>query len=136
MIQTNELRIGNLVYKCYPDGNEIAEVKNISASFINSLGISAIEPIPLTEEILLRLGFEKDMEEFRLPKIHGDSYGLPFSTYEFLVRLYDGYFDVVLGEDASDNEVHAIIIPSKNNQVHKLQNLYYSIFGKELTIKY
>lgn len=54
-MKITELRHGNLVYKTRPDGKEIIEVENIYKHFINGLGISAIEPIPLTEEWLLRL---------------------------------------------------------------------------------
>ena len=57
MILAQDLRIGNLVYKNYPDGVEIITVAKISKNFVNGLGISAIQPIELTEEILDKLDF-------------------------------------------------------------------------------
>ena len=86
--------------------DSIFEPKEISA------GINHFEPIPLTEEWLVKLGFEKlegwdDMYYFKI----GD-----FQIYEYNVSGYE--FD--------DFEI---------KHVHQLQNLYFALTNEELILK-
>jgi hypothetical protein len=121
MIDSKDLRIGNLVYY----GEEVISVKTIGDLFtgINewhdmgmwgSLRYENIQPIELTEEWLLRFGFEK--VEFHIPdkydngklRIKKDNRGF------WIIACYN-----------------FILITS----VSQLQNIYYFLTGQELTIK-
>lgn len=107
-MEASELKIGNLIYKCYPEGNEVVEVKNISENFVNSLDISSIKPIPLTDEWLFKLGFKK--------------------VYETCYQYKD--FEI------NDKFIMMDIdITVQLKYVHSLQNLYFALTGEELTIK-
>lgn len=125
MIQANELRIGNLVLM---DGKEvgiISEIRsnhskviyqgevngNISTRF-SLIEFIRLEPIPLTEEWLVRFGFRKTFDS-------------PFEDFEWSdnnLQLSEK-FDCYLGKFTQ---------PIK--YVHNLQNLYFALTGEELKL--
>ena len=120
MIKEQELRIGNYV-KSVRTGEVIA-VDWIAIKYVhdgNTLqpahGMGSVyEPIPITEEILLKCGFEKgDYNEFR----HADLIGT--------LTLYDGICELHLGD------LYSVWIES----FHKMQNLYFTLTRTELDIK-
>jgi hypothetical protein len=130
-MEANELRIGNHAYKDYPSGLEIIKVKNIHGHIINGLGIGAIKPIPLTEEWLLKFGFEKFVYEDE-DVGYGTEYKLKASQDVFMV--YSDDFSVGLYSDEYGEKNDIAVIPTfeNNKYVHQLQNLYFALTGKEL----
>jgi hypothetical protein len=111
-MKAEELRIGNLVYKYYPSGIEIEAVNEINSYFVNGIGISAIEPIPLTEEWLLKFGFEKEGGWFKKKRL-------------LLFNIRNMYFTTPSKD----------IVSVDVTTVHQLQNLYFALTGEELTLK-
>ena len=129
MIKPQELRIGSLLDV---DGN-IIKVGKIEENFISwniakdtakfkiwnpflPISDKRINPIPLTEEILLKFGFEKTANPRELK--------------------YDDYSILLL------NEIRFVICnymenpPSvKVSTVHQLQNLFFALTGQELPLK-
>ncbi len=112
-VKANELRIGNLVYKCYPDGKETTEVWKVSKQFINNFGVSAIEPITLTEEWLVKLGFDK------------------ISGYEYRKGEFVAEYSILNYNFLWNNFVITIDL----NHVHQLQNIYFALTNEELILK-
>jgi hypothetical protein len=115
-MKATELRIGNLVYKYYPSGIEIEAVNEINSYFVNGIGISAIEPIPLTEDFLLKFGFDRHI---KLSNHNGwllNGWFINSKNYDFMV----------LGSS---------VVLAKIKYLHQLQNLYHALTGEELTIK-
>ena len=116
MIQAKELRIGNLVYIFH---NRDVTVKNILNEYINieeSIDIFSyheLKPIPITEEWLLKFGFEKETDVCGFKWSKGNFYILQFGKNAF-------YCDYSL--------VFAV------DHIHQLQNLYFALTQKELTI--
>lgn len=114
-VTVSELRIGNFLYKCYPDGKETTIVEKISKHFMNGFGISAIEPIILSEEWLLKLGATEEMlghfllDRFQL--IWKESY-----NYWYVIDRYNACYY------------------SKVEFVHEWQNLYFALNGSDLTL--
>ena len=121
-MEANELRIGNYIdrtdYICRVIGIDILDSKKgtIITEPLDFKGerfvIQEQEPIPLTEEWLVKFGFEKlegwdDMYYFQIGN---------FQVYEYNVSGYD--YD-------GFNIKH----------VHQLQNLYFALTNEELTIK-
>lgn len=121
MIKIGELRIGNYLHD---RENRLCKVESISIGLKDSVvgeafkahaivgGLTSLphKTIPLTEEILLKCGFER--------------YEFDNGQYRFknrLIVIRDGKF-VDYGSD--------VIITS----LHQLQNLYFSLTGEELTI--
>lgn len=85
-----------------------------------------IEPIPLTEEWLLKFGFEK-RKDF-------DVYTNVWELKGFMVSLSE-YINIHLdwADDGTDS-YHSIVGYEKLS-VHTLQNLYFALVGEELTFK-
>jgi len=116
-MDSKELRIGNLIN----DNSLYTQV--ISDHLINDEyydGLKGCLPIPLTEEWLIKFGFEKDdVEDYC--KLIGE--------------------DTFLAVDLIGLECHIGVsvewgrVPSLIEHVHQLQNLYFALTGEELTIK-
>jgi len=110
-MKANELRIGNYVVFNYQ--NE--KPKEVEVRYVaKDLAIGFMEPIPLTEDWLLKFGFEQDGELFHnqiaLYKngVGGFNYNVNYFEHENLEEI---------------------------KHVHQLQNLYFALTGEELTIK-
>ncbi len=105
-MKANELKIGNYVY------ND-AVVVSIDARSIFDIwddkGLKNYNPIPLTEEWLLKFGFHKTSKDKK------DRYRLD----ERLIVIRDNFFT----DYGSSVQI---------KYVHQLQNLYFALTGKEL----
>jgi len=106
MIQINELRIGNWI-------NE--QDFKLQVGMIQQGLFDASEPIPLTEEWLIRFGIAYDGQ-------------VSDNTYWYNRR------NKCLCEDYSEGDGGTHII-AECLYVHQLQNLYFYLTGQELTIK-
>lgn len=123
-MKANELRIGNFVLFA-EEGTEfkVNEISEEGLWVINDeektwIELDCFEPIPLTEEWLLKFGFEKVDNNWQK---------------EWLllhVNLKTGTIDFLLNEPYS-GKMRVTILES----VHQLQNLIYALTGEELTIK-
>jgi hypothetical protein len=139
-MKARELRIGNLIngiYHAYDDGinddiqNEtICKVVTLDASGNGDYPIyvysdediehfSDFEPIPLTEEWLIKFGFSREA------KIGGD--GIEFRVYHFDVLTFNtNHLWWYKCQPMNDTPLE---------YVHQLQNFYFALTGKELTLK-
>ena len=148
-MKATELRIGNLVtinnellpetkneiYKVYglnakfdlsfPDSSGVVSLNHTKSIRIYSQFDEFIEPIPLTEEWLLKFGFEKDeyAKDFRLGKYWVEN--RYFDSYEKSMFLFGCY---------QFNKIYITSNVDVLKYVHELQNLYFAITGEELTI--
>ena len=126
MIKAEELRLGNLVYDTSGKVNTI----NLDAfKYLLSYGgtdICQVKPIPLTEEWLLKFGFEfkntpreygwlKSVLNREICWCHSKEISLEFKSGQ-----YDEYTNTLLDIDCQ--------------YVHQLQNLYFALTGEELKI--
>ena len=126
-MKANELRIGNFVST---EGIDFVEVSKIDADFGICYKIpqefgqfypyKEVEPIPLTEEWLMRFGFDKV-----LPRNDKMYYRL---NDDFVIEENNVF---LLGDDAFE----MLKLRRKIKYVHQLQNLYFALTGEELTIK-
>jgi len=111
-LQSKELRIGNLIY-C--DG-ALGKVTGLDSygniQWQGYYPLTKLEPIPLTEEILLKVGFVKGIVNTLI-----NAYCL-FSFY------------LTIHEDKLFYEWKGGNIEIK--YLHQLQNLYFALTGKEL----
>ena len=117
MIKSSELRVGSWVNYL---GTEIQLDKHdLSDLFNDNIDMyeKDLEPIELTEEILLKCGFEKKDHLFKLYLLNSISIG-----YNSECNLW--YFDIYM--NTSRVELQCL---------HELQNIYNSITSKELEIE-
>lgn len=126
-MKANELRIGNLVYfkHCDYEYNIPRKINytlkpnlvGLEKVSVNRIEYNNIEPIPLTEEWLLKFGFNKDLDNDLFLNINSNS---------FLVWQNNNI-------ELLDYENNKCICFCK--YVHTLQNLYFALTSEELTIK-
>lgn len=140
-MKANELRIGNLVKANYRGISFICDVVKVIFNEIFVKGImdddkceyefsgdpekyagkeNGFEPIPLTEEWLLKFGFDKVLP--RNDKIY-------YRLNDYFVIEDSRVF--LLGDDAFE----ILKLRQEIKYVHQLQNLYFALTGEELTIK-
>lgn len=126
MIQANELMIGNYLFK-HGEVVKIVEIgikhKGDTNYYLRSENdncgywIDQFKPIPLTEEWLLKFGFEQKDHLFRLHLVNSI-----YIEYNSESNLY--YFDIYMNTCRVELQY-----------LHELQNIYQSITFKELNIE-
>ena len=118
-ILKNELRIGNylnwigMALEARIMHGE--DFKRVYDSLITKENV--FKPIPLTEEWLLRVGFEKD--------------GVRLGCKEYKTNDLNVY--KMIGD--YPHFAHGVIDDIRLKYVHQLQNLYFALTNKELTLK-
>ena len=150
-MKASELRIGNYLFDSIEDIGviQVTEIKNMTDNRIGNMSISyygvnggyitasleenstdneaedyMIQPIPLTEEWLLKLGFNEYID-FGCKTGVFDYINLDFSysmKTKKITIMHNG-----------NNMSH--VLKKEVIYVHQLQNLYYALNGEELTIK-
>jgi hypothetical protein len=113
-MKANELRIGNWFRYQTKIGYDydVFDTKYIQ-DLVNDPQDDFFEPIPLTEDILLKCGFELDLN-FKIGTIKINFY----NDIKEMV-FYFNYNNMIL----------------RIKHLHRLQNLYFALTGEELTIK-
>ena len=126
-MKASELRIGNFGIDrdgriCIVEELSINEEPRIVA-ISGGLTSLPVTPILLTEEWLLKLGFEINKHEI-------NSYKKEINSFFFCINIISGtcYINDGDGYEGAD-------ILNKCKHVHQLQNLYFALTGEELISK-
>lgn len=136
-LKASDLRIGNFInYQ-----GKLIQVEGVvnrtiyhSGRQFDQIGVEnyvTFEPIPLTEEWLVRFGFQIDDDlgdqiYYQIPE-QKYGYGICFDHDDITFYKFNG--------NGGEN-VHTLIYDEKHFQyVHQLQNLYYALTQTELIIK-
>ena len=121
-MKVEELMIGNYISDIHASESSYWQVKQLLGKVCYygdyySEEYENLKPIPLTEEWLVRFGFENCINGW-------------WSENElFNVKFIDNDIEIYLS--GSDND----LAYKKIKYVHQIQNLYYIIIGEHLTIK-
>lgn len=124
-MESKELRIGNYI-------SVYGEFKNVESIGYYGIGFNGgfakyklpnLEPIPLTEELLLKCGFEdcNSYKDYRL-------YLPPHQEAYLELSIRNG---IVCGFGISEDPMLLDL-----EYVHQLQNIYFALTGQELEIKF
>lgn len=142
MINPNELRIGNIIL-C---NDKISKVLGLTIhngwgsvwvdSFIyeydDSSLLSRCNPIPITEEWLIKLGFNKKGIEKEI-NFEG---AIKYENEKVFDMVFyfelEFYYIIDVNTDKYEDYVYTTKI---FKYIHQLQNLYFALTGKELEIK-
>jgi hypothetical protein len=133
MIKANELRIGNLVSFKNADYN-VCRVQSIFITHFRAVNIengvdygdslrTKYQPIPLTEEWLLKFGFQRNDNT----KMSDSFYWIMIGGSELHINPDNGVVWIRRNENIFNN-------PCLVKNVHELQNLYYALTGVELSV--
>ena len=138
MLNKNEYRIGNLVQDAKGNPCKVEEISpdhgvKAYSGMITKLPLS---PIPLTEEWLLKFGFEGDENQYDIGLSNGDGVDLSVEFAYGTTCLKRKYVEDWLIEKYKHlNKVEDFCYIKHPKYVHELQNLYFSLTGEELNIK-
>lgn len=116
MINPSELRIGNFIYR------QNGFFGKISAYDFEHANFDALNPIPLTPEILKKAGFDCGVGGFIIRDSDGDQ------------LIFNGLVNGVLEPDMYYTGAN-ISEKAKPKYLHQLQNLYFALTGEELNIE-
>lgn len=135
MIQANELRIGNYISDIWsPNGFfKVTQLKKFSAVYGKDFTAlyDNLNPIPLTEEILLKAGFEKESEDDK----YGRVFLIPNTKYIIRIVNYgnptkpDFGFSLEISDDKDWCSIKRIYF------IHDLQNTIFALTGEEIKIE-
>lgn len=124
-MRVSELRIGNLVKSNKSNCNYKKGLVEIDLYTFNKIlhqdGLSGLESIPLTEEWLVKFGFKKHTYE--------NYYG-----HKIELEFKGKYLDVQMNFMCSLEDEKNLIYFNRIKHVHQLQNLYFTLTGKELIL--
>ena len=155
MVEAKEFRIGNYVNisvdwgsvteitgfqidEIFLSENKEYKCKNYYKSGHIEVYLRDLSPIPLTEEILLKCGFNMiDKEGFKISQIKKDG------IFSLEIRGKYPRDTMFIRFDVSENSILCeLSLFEKNHRVyidikylHQLQNLHFALTGKELDIK-
>lgn len=132
-MKANELRIGNLVnHSIYGECEvtaldyEMICIQRNDSDIKEWFDLEDYEPITLTEEWLLKFGFEKKGYEWEL---------FPCFEIQIIVFNQDTYNGVMFYTRTIHTDYVPIYCLNHINCVHQLQNLYFALTNEELTFK-
>lgn len=139
MIKREELRVGNIlgfretdyvsVY-CINGDDTIRHLQVLKE--YGCFRLNQYQPIPLTEEILLKCGFEK-IEYNSEETGYGIEYVLIRGGYSgFRLEYYEDFSIGIMG---SENDQAVTPNVDVLCYLHQLQNLYFALTGEELKIE-
>lgn len=132
-MEPNELRIGN--YITFDEFDDIETVKSIyrkkNEYYIDGINIQFIKPIPLTEDWLLKMGFQNISD--KLNNLYSLDLFINNGAIGFYANNEDNFTDVYVYAEQSQ-EADQVKLCDNLIYVHQLQNLYFALTGTELTI--
>jgi hypothetical protein len=120
-MKSEELRIGNYILK----RQKVEKVHSLQDDEINYTIENVFSPIPLTEETLLRCGFEINDSTFNTKAATLKEYVPDRSPLIVILDINGNLAGPALAYERSTNV----------KSIHQLQNLYFALTGKELEVE-
>lgn len=130
-----ELRVGNNIWRpcCYDEVVEIRENGIIGLDNLRGLiSYSEIEPIPITEELLLKIGFKKEKDGYLHYSDHNDEFSIKFDLGYTFIEYANLHFNP---EDVTETNYCGSLEFPNTLHLHTLQNIWYLLTGKELEVE-
>lgn len=94
--------------------------------------IDEIEPIPITDELLLKIGFKKKRDGCLLYRDHNDEFSIKFDLGYAFIEYANLCFNP---EDVTEANYGSVLEFPNRLHLHTLQNIWHLLTGKELEIK-
>ncbi len=136
MIDANDLMLGNYVNTI--DGiSKVVSLRLdynpicINKRYVGGESYSDLEPIPISEDWLTKLGFEKQVMSY--------SKNIDFFGGGRRLSFSGDYLYIIDSEKQNTIPTDIVVLWNKDVMkefsIHKLQNIYYLLTGEKLTIK-
>jgi hypothetical protein len=133
MIQENEIRVGNYFNRIFSINDKLGYIKWDSSDWYREGecidSFEYYEPIPLTEDILLKCGFKL----VKLKTSIKDFYVVYYKKDNFVVYIMSDFFEVELINNSGEQ---FNLFKTFKKELHTLQNLYFALTGEELQINF
>jgi hypothetical protein len=146
-MKPQELRIGNIVeVNHFEYGDMFASVTSI-----NDVGdlclhllderftkeeyecmMNEVVPIPITDELLLKIGFKKKRDGYLHYSNHNDEFSIKFDLGYAFIEYANLCFNP---EDVTETNYGSSLEFPNTLHLHTLQNIWHLLTGKELEIK-
>ena len=94
--------------------------------------IDEIEPIPITDELLLKIGFKKKRYGYLHYSDHNDEFSIKFDLGYAFIEYANLCFNP---EDVTETNYCSSLEFPNTLHLHTLQNIWHLLTGKELEIK-
>ena len=141
-MKAQELRVGNIVRlkDHFVGGNamvtgimcdRITAVNSVGTN-IDTINIMYVEPIPITEELLLKIGFKKKRDGYLHYSDHNDEFSIRFDLGYAFIEYANLCFNP---EDVTETNYGSSFEFPNTLHLHTLQNIWHLLTGKELEIK-
>ena len=116
------------IEQCFINFNKSFDDTLRHLEYATMFGLSITEPIPLTEDWLIRFGFDKRPNSEMVQFWFINSFQLYHECYIHTTTTNREYFELSNYYDIVGSSQEII-------HVHQLQNLYHALTNEELTIK-
>lgn len=134
-MKANELRIGNWAKYSFKQGivDRISQdnCDIVTDNMIIKVSYDDLEPIPLTEEILLKCGFKERLFDWYELEYNTD-YEEESEKMKIAYNCGSKRFAVY---DANEEDYIAVFTAKRVHYLHQLQNLFYALTNEELQIE-
>lgn len=137
-----ELRVGNIVRlkDHFVGGNAmVTGIMKDKLTAVNSVGtnidtinIMYLEPIPITEKILLKIGFKKGRNDYFNYRDYNDELSIRFIPNYTFIEYANLYFNP---EDVTETNYCSSLECPNTLHLHTLQNIWYLLTGKNLEVE-
>ena len=130
-----ELRVGNTIWRpcCYDEVVEIRENGIIGLDNLRGLiSYGEIEPIPITEELLLKIGFKKGRNDYFNYRDYNDELSIRFIPNYTFIEYANLCFNP---EDVTETNYGSSLELPNTLHLHTLQNIWYLLTEKELEVE-
>jgi hypothetical protein len=141
-MESKDLRVGNIVRlkDHFVGGNAIITgimcdritALNSVGTNIDTINIMYVEPIPITEELLVKIGFKKNRNGDFKYRDYNDRMSIRFSENYTSIEYANQYFNP---EDMPETNYGSSLEFPNTLHLHTLQNIWYLLTGKELNIE-
>lgn len=94
--------------------------------------MNEVVPIPITDELLLKIGFKKKRDGYLHYSDHNDEFSIKFDLGYAFIEYANLCFNP---EDVTETNYGSSLEFSNTLHLHTLQNIWHLVTGKELEIK-
>jgi len=134
----NYVTIDGKICEVVSISNRDLECHSLDKRSIYHYPIHHLQGIPLTPELLLKLGFEQGRYEWKKNEfqkfVHGDCYLTMY--HNFKENTFSSYYGSRQSTSGADCFIDTQYRIADIEYLHQMQNVFYTLTGQSLTVKF